>query len=104
MAQSKQRGLGQTKVGVVVSRSGVQTVKVKVQRVVKHAVYKRYVHSSKGFLAHDQNDQCAVGDHVEIVESRPLSARKRWRIQRIISRPTDSEERADAAKLADVES
>ncbi|MDH3284198.1 MAG: 30S ribosomal protein S17 [Acidobacteriota bacterium] len=97
MPETKQRGAGQTKVGVVVSKSGAKTVKIRVQRMVKHPVYKRYVRSTKGFLAHDQRDECEVGDQVEIVESRPLSARKRWRVRRIVAR---HQERALEARPA----
>ncbi|UCF69504.1 MAG: 30S ribosomal protein S17 [Acidobacteriota bacterium] len=76
----------QHKVGVVVSRPGAKTVTVLVERLVKHPVYERYVRRSQRFLAHDERDDCLVGDRVEIRESRPLSARKRWRVRQIIAR------------------
>ena len=81
------RGEGQKKVGTVVSKPGSKTIRVRVDRLIKHPLYKRVVRRSKGFLVHDENEVCGLGDRVEIVESRPLSARKRWRLRRIISRP-----------------
>ncbi len=86
MKQAGSRRRGQAKVGRVVGISGAKTVKVRVQRLVKHPIYKRYMRSTKGFLAHDETERCGIGDEVEIVESRPLSARKRWRVRRIITR------------------
>ena len=81
------RGEGQKKVGTVVSKPGAKTIRVRVDRLIKHPLYKRVVRRSKGFLVHDENEVCGLGDRVEIVESRPLSARKRWRLRRVISRP-----------------
>lgn len=75
---------GQKKVGMVVGLPGAKTIKVRVERLVKHPVYKRYIRRSKQFMAHDEKQECVVGDKVEIVESRPLSARKRWRLRRIV--------------------
>ncbi len=91
------RGQGQKKIGLVVSKPGRKTIKVKVERLVTHPLYKRVVKRSKGFVAHDENEICALGDKVEIVECRPLSARKRWRLKRVITRaetgaPTTGEE------------
>lgn len=77
---------GQTKVGVVASKPGDKTVKVLVERLIPHAVYKRVIRRSKYFLAHDERNLCNVGDKVEIAETRPLSARKRWRVTEIILR------------------
>jgi small subunit ribosomal protein S17 len=91
--------MGLTKVGTVVSKSGTKTVKVEVQRLVKHPVYKRYVRWTKGFLAHDEAEACGVGDQVEIVESRPLSARKRWRVRRIITRAQEGSAAARAIEV-----
>ena len=73
-----------TKVGIVTSSAMDKTVVVKVSRQIKHEVYKRYVRRSKKFMAHDESNRCNVGDTVEIAESRPLSARKRWRVTEII--------------------
>lgn len=83
---SNQRGLGQRKVGTVIGKSGSKTIKVRVERQFKHPIYKRYIRRSRGFLVHDEREDCQVGDRVEIVESRPLSARKRWRVRQVITR------------------
>lgn len=80
------RGSGQRKVGVVVTKPGAKTVKVLVERLFPHPVYKRVIRRSKYFLAHDENDSCGLGDKVEILESRPLSARKRWRVLRVVTK------------------
>lgn len=73
-----------TKIGIVTSDKMDKSVTVRVDRIVKHEMYKRYVRRSAKFMAHDENNRCKVGDQVEIVESRPLSARKRWRVRRIV--------------------
>ena len=73
-----------TKIGVVTSDKMQKSVTVRVDRIVRHGRYKRYVKRSSKFMAHDERNQCKVGDTVEIVESRPLASRKRWRVQRIV--------------------
>ncbi|MDQ7006996.1 MAG: 30S ribosomal protein S17 [Acidobacteriota bacterium] len=82
----KTRGKGQSKVGTVIGRSGAKTTKVRVERYIKHPIYKRYIRRSKTYLVHDENEACQAGDKVEIIESRPLSARKRWRLHKVIAR------------------
>lgn len=78
------RGQRARRVGVVTSDKMDKTVVVRVNRIVKHAMYKRYVRRSNTLMAHDETNQCKVGDTVEIIEARPLSARKRWRVTRVI--------------------
>jgi small subunit ribosomal protein S17 len=75
-----------TKTGVVVSDKADKTVVVRVDRIVRHKLYKRYIRRKTQFMAHDETNDCKVGDTVEIVESRPLSARKRWRVRRVVKR------------------
>ena len=75
-----------TKTGVVVSDKADKTVVVRVDRIVRHKLYKRYIRRRTQFMAHDETNDCKVGDTVEIVESRPLSARKRWRVRRVVQR------------------
>ena len=75
-----------SKVGVVVSDKADKTIVVRVDRIVRHEMYKRYVRKAAKFMAHDELNAAKVGDTVEIVESRPLSARKRWRMRRIVKR------------------
>ena len=73
-----------TKIGVVTSNRMHKSVVVQVERTVLHRRYKRYIKRTSRFMAHDERNQCNVGDTVEIVESRPLSARKRWRVRRVV--------------------
>jgi len=89
---AEQRGHGTVKVGVVTSDRMAKTVVVSVERLVKHPLYKRFVKKTSRFMAHDEKKQCRVGDMVEIVESRPLSARKRWRVRQVITRGIRIEE------------
>jgi len=72
--------------GRVTSDKMDKTVVVEVVRLAPHAVYKKYVRSRTRFKAHDENNECKVGDRVEIIEHRPLSHEKRWKVVRIIKR------------------
>ena len=74
-----------------------KTVTVRVERFVKHPLYKRYVRRSTKFMAHDEENDCAIGDTVEIAESRPLSSRKRWRCGACAGRGNAPRERPDPA-------
>jgi len=69
--------------GLVVSNKMDKTVVVKVTRHVRHARYRKFVRDSKKFLAHDESQECNIGDLVTIVETRPLSRNKRWRVRSI---------------------
>jgi small subunit ribosomal protein S17 len=75
------RSLRKTRTGVVVSEKMDRTVVVEVRRTVRHQLYKKYIRKRVRFMAHDAQNQCHVGDKVRIVESRPLSKHKRWRVQ-----------------------
>ena len=86
------RGKGAVKVGVVTSDRMTRTVVVKVERLVKHPEYHRFVKRTSTFMAHDERDECHVGDKVEIIECRPLSRSKRWRVLRIVNRAVRIEE------------
>ncbi len=85
MAQ-RQRGNAKTLTGIVVSDKMDKTVVVLVERLVKHPVYKKYVRRRKRFAAHDEANECRVGDTVLIRQSRPLSRTKRWRVSKILQR------------------
>ncbi len=74
------------KTGVVKSDKMDKSVVVYVVRTMKHPTYKRYVRRTSRFMAHDETNQCRIGDTVEIIESRPLSLRKRWRVTRVLRR------------------
>ncbi len=73
-----------TKVGTVVSKTMAKTVTVQVQRQVRHPLYKKTVRQQRTFLAHDEYEKCKVGDRVRIIETRPISRRKRWRVVEIL--------------------
>ncbi len=80
------RGGAKTRVGVVVSDKMNKTRVVSVQRRVQHPRYKKYINRRKKFKAHDESNESHVGDTVLIVETRPLSRDKRWRIRKIIEK------------------
>ncbi len=73
-----------SKVGVVVAKKMKKTVTVEVERQIRHPLYKKIIRRRKKFLAHDEYEKCKVGDVVRIIETRPISKRKRWRITKII--------------------
>lgn len=73
-------------VGVVTSDRMDKTVVVTVERIWSHPLYKKVVRSHKKFMAHDEDNSCQIGDRVRLTEHRPLSARKRWRVDEIIHR------------------
>ncbi len=73
-----------TKVGIVIGTKMKKTVTVLVERQVRHPLYKKIVKKRKKFLVHDEYEKCKLGDAVKIVETRPLSARKRWRLDEIV--------------------
>ncbi len=81
MEQTRQK---QEKVGVVASAKMDKTIVVKVQNTFMHPVYKRVVRKTKKFTAHDERGECKVDDIVRIVQTRPLSKTKRWRLAEII--------------------
>lgn len=74
------RGVRKTRSGVVVSRSGDKTVVVRGERRLPHPIYGKVVRRFKKYHCHDEKNECQVGDTVEIVECRPLSKMKRWRV------------------------
>jgi len=84
--QPSSRGLRKSRVGTVVSTAMQKTVTVAVDRFVQHPLYKKTLKRTSRFLAHDEDGACRVGDRVLIVETRPLSARKRWRIAAVLAK------------------
>lgn len=72
------------KEGEVVSDKMLKSVVVKVERLVQHHAYQKVVKRTKKFMAHDEDDQCKTGDRVRIIETRPISKRKRWKILEIV--------------------
>ncbi len=83
-AQVSQRSMQKTLDGVVVSDKMSKTVVVAITQQVKHPLYKKYIRRTRKYFAHDERNECGVGDSVRIIESRPLSKKKRWRVQQII--------------------
>jgi small subunit ribosomal protein S17 len=81
-----ERGARNELVGVVTSAKMQKTIVVKVTRTVQHRMYQRVVRKSKKYYAHDESGEARVGDTVRIVESRPLSKLKRWRLAEVIAR------------------
>jgi small subunit ribosomal protein S17 len=81
-----ERGNRKTQIGVVVSDKMDKTVVVKVDRIVKHPVYNKYIRRSATYKAHDNENSCKAGDRVLIVECRPLSKDKRWKVRQIIEK------------------
>jgi len=84
----RSQGMGRKKVmqGIVSSNKADKTIIVKIETQVAHPLYKKYYKSTKKVMAHDENNDCNIGDVVRVKESRPLSARKRWVLTDIISR------------------
>jgi small subunit ribosomal protein S17 len=81
------RGFGRVLQGRVTSSSMDKTITVEVTRTVRHKQYNKFIKSRDKYLAHDEKNESQVGDVVAIVESRPLSKRKRWRFQKLVERP-----------------
>ena len=73
-------------IGTVVSDKMDKTVVVMVETLVKHPLYEKYIRRRKKYMAHDENNECKIGDKVLIEETRPLSRRKRWRVRQILER------------------
>ena len=81
-----ERNLRKTRVGKVVSDKMDKTVVVAIKDNVKHPLYKKIVKNTVKFKAHDENNECGIGDRVLIMETRPLSKDKRWRVVEIIEK------------------
>lgn len=84
------RGRRKVRRGVVVSDKMQKTVTVKVERLMLHPMYKKFIKRSKTFFAHDEENTARVGDLVQIVETRPLSKNKRWRVESILSKSLET--------------
>ncbi|MBF0226642.1 MAG: 30S ribosomal protein S17 [Desulfobacterales bacterium] len=84
----KEQGNRKELVGEVVSNKMQKTIVVTVERLVKHPLYKKYIKRRKKFAAHDEKSECGIGDVVRIIECRPLSKRKRWRLKKVVEKAT----------------
>ncbi len=74
------------KVGIVVSNKMTKSIVVAVERKVKHGKYVKFVNKTSTFMAHDENNECGIGDTVRIVETRPLSKNKCWRLVAVVEK------------------
>lgn len=80
------RNLRKERIGVVTSDKMEKTIAVLVERKLKHPIYGKFVKRSKKYLAHDEQNECGIGDTVKIMETRPLSKSKNWRLVEIIEK------------------
>ncbi|MFH0788398.1 MAG: 30S ribosomal protein S17 [Pseudomonadota bacterium] len=82
----KKRGNQKTKTGTVVSNKMEKTVVVSVERLVKHQAYQKFTRMKAKFMAHDERNECQIGDRVLLTETRPLSKQKRFKVSQIIAK------------------
>ena len=80
------RKLRKTRVGVVSSNKMDKTIVIKVERKVKHPLYGKFLKKTTSFHAHDESNECSIGDTVRIMETRPMSKTKRWRLVEIVEK------------------
>ncbi len=83
---TENKSLKKSRIGTVTSSKMDKTITVSVERKLRHPIYGKFVKKTKKFTAHDEKNECNEGDTVKIVESRPLSKKKRWRLTEIIER------------------
>ena len=81
-----ERNLRKTRIGKVVSNKMDKTIVVAIEDSVRHPLYKKIIKRTVKFKAHDENNECNIGDRVEIMETRPLSKDKRWRLTQILEK------------------
>ena len=81
-----ERNLRKTRIGVVTSNKMNKTITVEVERKVKHPIYGKFVKKTSKFHAHDDKNECKIGDTVMIMETRPLSKTKRWRLVEVVEK------------------
>lgn len=82
----EKRNLRKEKIGIVLSNKMDKSVVVIVERKVKHPIYGKFVKSTSKFMAHDEKNECQIGDTVKIMETRPLSKSKNWRMTEILEK------------------
>lgn len=86
MSQANQKKTRRTEVGVVLSNKADKTITITVNKLEKHPLFKKYIRRRKKMMAHDELNQCNIGDTVEIIESRPLSKHKFWTLKKVIQK------------------
>jgi small subunit ribosomal protein S17 len=85
-AQTVERNRRKERIGLVVSNKMDKTITVVVERKIKHEIYGKFMKKSTKFHAHDEKNECGIGDTVKIMETRPLSKLKRWRLVEILAK------------------
>jgi small subunit ribosomal protein S17 len=90
-----QRGVRKRLTGIVVGNKTDKTAAVLVSRLKKHEIYKKYVKKQTKYLVHDPQNRCLVGDRVRIIETRPISKKKRWQVLEIVERSVVDETKED---------
>lgn len=86
MANVENRNERKTRIGIVSSNKMDKTITVEIHTKVKHKIYKKTLNQTTKLVAHDEKNECDIGDTVEIAETRPLSKNKRWRLVRIVEK------------------
>ena len=81
-----QRNLRKTRIGVVVSNKMDKTITIAIERKIPHPLYKKYFKKTTKLMAHDEKQECNIGDKVKVMEIRPLSKNKRWRLVEIVEK------------------
>jgi small subunit ribosomal protein S17 len=81
-----ERNLRKTRIGVVTSNKMTKTITVAVERKIKHPIYGKFLKKTTRFHAHDEKNECSIGDTVKIMETRPLSKTKRWRLIEVLEK------------------
>jgi small subunit ribosomal protein S17 len=97
----RERGLRKKLTGTVVSTRMDKTALILVERLTKHRTYKKYIRKRSKYMAHDPKNMCHVGDTVRIIESRPISKRKRWQVTGIIEK-INSESESDNGRPSEL--
>ncbi len=86
LKKMEERNLRKTRTGVVTGNKMDKTITVAIERKVKHPIYGKFVKKTSKFHAHDEKNECTVGDTVKIMETRPLSKTKRWRLVEVVEK------------------
>jgi small subunit ribosomal protein S17 len=86
MVETEKKSNRRAMTGVVVSDSNDKTIVVRVETLVKHPLFKKYIRRRKKFMAHDPENECGVGDKVQIIEHRPISKRKTWHLVKVLEK------------------
>ena len=92
----EKRNLRKERTGLVVSNKMDKSIVVQIERQYRHPVYGKFIRKTNKFVAHDEKNECKIGDTVEISESRPLSKDKRWIVTRVIEKSVRSSHDSDA--------